>query len=312
MPIAMSNAKAVLLDGRVYIGGGVTKKVEDQYTILVYTPESDEWSQLPPCPVRCFAMAIVNHQLVLAGGLERDEQKCSNKLSVWDSMSKKWTHPFPAMPTARCFASAVGYESYAVVAGGDQSVFCSSDIVEVLDTLELKWYTAQPAPIAFSQMTTAIIGRTLYLLGGCTKTFGIPQVLRTSLRALIHQAISSGPTPTSPEVTPLWQQLPRSPLTFSTAVVVRTSLLAFGGYSQEADKRSCCILLYEPEGEHFNSLFRRSTHWMTVKDTYMPCRLSCATCIMLPSGHILLLGGYVSNNTHSEKVYKVSCECTYD
>ena len=312
MPIGMSSAKAVLLDGRVYIGGGVMKKVEDQYAILVYVPESDEWSQLPPCPVRCFAMAVVKHHLVLAGGLESDK-KCSDKLTVWDGMSKKWTHPYPAMPTARCNASAVGYQIYAVVAGGGQSFFHSSAIVEVLDTRKSKWYEAQPAPIDFNQMTTAIIGETLYLLGGCTtETFGILQVFRTSLPALIREAISDTPTPTSPDVTPLWEWLPNIPLLFSTAVVVRTSLLAFGGQKESDNKRSSCVHLYNPEQSRYNYLIRRHTHWMTIGN--MPVPLSCATCIMLPSGHILLLGGHVRGDIvqYSEQVFKVLCEYTYD
>lgn len=301
----MSNAKAVYLDGRVYIGGGVTKKAEDHYVILVYAPESDEWSQLPPCPVQCFAMAIVNHQLVLAGGWERDTQKCSNKLTVWDSMSKEWTHPYPAMPTARCNASAAGYLAYAVVAGGGQSFFHSSAIVEILDTSASKWYKAQPAPIEFNQMTTAILGGTLYLLGGCTKAFAIMQVFRTSLPFLIQEAIYDTPSPASPDDTPLWEQLPNIPLILSTAVVVRTSLLAFGG--QNDASHSSSIHLYNPEQSDYH-LTHRGIHWKDIGKTPVP--LSCATCIMLPSGHILLLGGHVRGSLveHSKKVFKVLCE----
>ena len=88
MPMSMHNARTVLLNNKVYIGGGVS---DNKSIIQVYTPEGDDWAQLPPCPVKQFAMAAVNDQLVLAGGSEGSEH--TNMITVW-ACSGKWIHPY--------------------------------------------------------------------------------------------------------------------------------------------------------------------------------------------------------------------------
>lgn len=60
-------ACAVVLGGKVYIGGG-NAHVHEQFIIQVYMPESGEWSRLADSPMRQFAMVVVSQQVVLVGG----------------------------------------------------------------------------------------------------------------------------------------------------------------------------------------------------------------------------------------------------
>ncbi len=157
-------ACAVVLNGKVYVGGGEADRYEDQFIIQVYTPERDGCSRLPKCPVMWFAMTAVNQQLVLVGGNSRDYCPRSAVL-MWDSPSQQWTSPYPNMPTARQSAGAVGYQHFLVVAGGFGG---GSDLttVEILNTSTKRWYTAAPLPVGCSDFTPALVGDTLYLLGG--------------------------------------------------------------------------------------------------------------------------------------------------
>ena len=101
----------MVLDGSIYVSG---KDKLQQDTVLVCNPEQSTrpfWQTLPSCPVNWFAMAVLNHQLVLVGG--------QNKVAVWNNQSKTWDYPYPNMPTARRGAAAISYGTWLVVAGGD-------------------------------------------------------------------------------------------------------------------------------------------------------------------------------------------------
>ena len=295
MPFAMSSAQTVLLDGQVYIGSGYTYKDEFQYDILVYTPDKDEWSQLPPCPVKQFAMALVNHQLVLVGGRERSasNSNVTDKLTVWDGTSHQWTHPYPPIPTPLDGICAIGYQHYLVAAGGSQTLHLYQksvlDNVEILDTMSSQWHTAQPLPIKCDSMRPAVLGNTLYLLDSSSSQFSfvITKMLAVSLPALISHATSHTPT------APMWESLPNIPLTGSTALAFQNSrLLALGG---ENERHECCssVFLYNPV----------SKEWVKVGD--MPFGKSSLGCAVLPSGELLVFGGNDEQFRHSKQVYKV-------
>ena len=267
MPHGMASAQAVLLNGKVYIGGGNTDSLKDEYVILVYSPEGDEWTQLPSCPVRSFAMASVNHQLVLAGGLERGRHDGSNKLVVWNNTSHSgWTNPYPPMPTAHVKASAIGHWHYLVVAGGWR-------YVEILDTSNSQWHTAESLPVGCELMTSAVLANTLYLMGGTAVS--PMQVLAASLPSLVSEATSRFPIPT---VSPLWVNLPNTPFKNSTASVLEYSLLAIGGQT-DASWRACEVLRYDP----------MSGSWVKVGD--MPVRRSHLSSVVLSHGALLVCGG---------------------
>ncbi len=91
MLFGINGGCAVVLNGKVYIGGGGAGRDQDRSSIQVYTPESDGWSRLPECLVKLFSIAIVNQQLVLIGGYSRDQ----STILAWDSISQRWTTPYP-------------------------------------------------------------------------------------------------------------------------------------------------------------------------------------------------------------------------
>ncbi len=156
----------------------------------MYTPERDGWSRLPKCPVKWFAMAAVNQQLVVVGGSSHDDCPRSAVL-VWDSPSHS---PYPNMPTSR-WTSAVGYQHFLVVAGGGDGR-TPLTTVEILNTSTKRWYTAAPLPVRCHDLTPALVGNTLYLLGGWSgPTLLNKKLFSTSLSALVSHATSTPPSP---------------------------------------------------------------------------------------------------------------------
>lgn len=299
MPFGVNNAQAVLLDGRVYVGGGYTHKDEDRHAILIYTPERDEWSRLPQSPVRWFSMASVNHQLVLAGGQEVNGDKTS-MLTVWDSMSCSWVHPYPPVPTVQSCAAAVGYQQFLVVVGpSSDSVLTGSSpaSVEVLDTSTLQWHSAHPLPVACDSMASALLGDTLYLIGGISDFLSpTTQVFSTSLPTLISHAVQSHryyntPSTVSPAVVPMWESLSETPLLYSTVLAFSDSILAVGGMDDLGEYCSS-VHIYNPADKE----------WMKVGD--MPVRRSRLTSVVLSSGELLVSGGRNEHDVYSNEVYK--------
>ena len=283
MPYATNDAKGIVIEGKVYVGGAITDRDEDQYIVQVYDIEGDEWSRLPGCPVRHYGMTAVNNQLVLAGGQDSDD-KVSSQIRVWDGRS--WTTPYPPMPTARYTPAAVGYQQFLVVAGGADSRNDDCTVVEILDTVTKQWHTATPLPVGCKQLTSAVVDDTLYLLGGFSggpnkRVFGI------SLPTLISHATTKWKLLSRP---PTWEMLPDAPLNLSTAVSVNNSLLAVGG-KDDSNKRCSAIHLYNSQ----------TKAWLKVGD--LPDTRSMCTCTALPSGELLVLGGIDDKSKKSNKVY---------
>jgi len=64
----VNNSHSVLLQEKVYIGGGEAETDKKACTVMMYDPHSEEWNTLPEYKARSFGMAAINDQLVLVGG----------------------------------------------------------------------------------------------------------------------------------------------------------------------------------------------------------------------------------------------------
>ena len=259
----------VALKGEVYVKGW--SKGAD--TVYVYTPGHDVWGGLPPPPVDNFTIATLKDQLVLVGGRDNATHIVSNKITVWDSKSRGWVHPYPAMATARTFPVAVGYEDYLIVAGGYNSERKRIPDVNILDTTSRKWVTAEslPSPDYYSSV---FIEDTLYVVGDTTRV-----VLRAHVPTLISHASSAIPTLSQS----VWESLPNAPFYYSFPVAIDNMLLTVGGstnnnYSNPDPTTS--IQLYNPT----------NNEWTKVGDLPESV-LSCYCTVLVLSGELLILGG---------------------
>ena len=133
MRFAMTDyIQSVMVQGRVYIGGGSASAKHNFVMHMKYTSIPTNWEELPPYQVWNFGMTVIDNQLVLVGG--EDGVRYSKVLGVWGADSREWIHPYPEMPTARSKCSAVVYKEWLIVAGGVSNVWRAGLSVEVMNS----------------------------------------------------------------------------------------------------------------------------------------------------------------------------------
>ena len=273
MPFGMEKPLSVVIQGTVYVGGGLTYGSDS--TVMEYNTHSGKWDKLPPYRACFFAMTAINNQLVLVGGVERGTR--TKALGVWRADSKQWTHPYPDMPTARSSCSAVGYNEWLIVTGGwtgDGSGHVISS-VDVMNTDCKQWYAGPPSPMAWSRMNTATVGDTCYFMGGFTaqdrKTRATPttMVYSVSLPHLLaqHSSHCSGEG----------REISGLQTTRSTPLSIRGSLFAVGGMKDGCTVSTIC--LYQPA----------TGEWVKVGE--LPRPLWEFACTMITDREILVAGG---------------------
>ena len=258
----------------MYVGGGVVESFSDNdYIVMEYNTRSGKWGRLPPYRLGYFAMTMINNQLVLVGGVDK-QNRWSGKLGVWRTDSKKWTHPYPDMPTARSRASAVIYDKWLIVAGGWSGDDTPLSTVEVMNIDTKQWYTGTPTPTAFTYMKTAIVGDLWYLMGGYDDNDrATDKVYSVSLPVLISQVNS---TQRDPQI---WKCISGLGLHFSAPLSISGSLLALGGKIMGKYEATTTIHHYQPETEE----------WVKVGD--LPAPRSKCTCTVINNGEVLVAGG---------------------
>ena len=257
---------AVILQRKVYIGGGYAVNDSDACTVQVYDVERDEWSRLPRHQYMQFGMTILESHLTLVGGRDPLARKATNQLAVFDTMSHNWTYPYPPMPTPRRNPAISTYDMWLLVAGGDDRESLAT--VELLNISTKQWLAVSPLPTPCSYMTSAVLQEDWYVV------MQSKEVFRVSLPDIVSQTVDQS---TASKSATLWHRLPDTPLENSTAIAVRGSLLTVGGYDD--GRRIADIHLYQPE----------SKKWTKVGE--LPNARHFCSCVVLPNGELLVAGG---------------------
>ena len=253
-----------MVRGNVYIGGG--RAEVSHYKILEYTNQGQ--LREIETPVALFGMAVVNNQLLIIGGVDK-EGRVTNQVWALDSVSGAWTQPFPGMPTSRKWLSAVGYKRWVLVVGGD-----GKRCVEVLDTATNKWYVATPLPYNAPYSSLTVIQDTLYVVWHRSP-------VSLSIPILISDAVSQNPTThtSSGSQSTEWQPLPDIPTKDPATISLLGSLVAVGG-----DPTSSSIAMYLPHMEQ----------WLEVAQ--LPTPRQYCTCVILPgTQQLMVIGGWDEN-----------------
>lgn len=283
LPHSLACSHPVILDAKVYIRCGSSM-------VLEYTPEEDTWLTLPQPLVKGFCMTALNGHIVLVGGEIIGYDRITDIITVWDSQSKQWTHPYPPMPTARREAGCASYKHYLIVAGGDTPVkLNSTDTVEILDTNAHKWYKAPSLPYNGSRITSVTIEEYLYLLPAYC---GVMTEARTLYRSSLPNLVACTVAKHHNGTCSTWEKLPDVPLIFMSMFSICNMLLIAGGgqgglgiMSFLSNKPCNDIYVFNPY----------ISQW--VKVDKLPHPRALCSCIFLPSKQLLLAGG---TSTHTK------------
>ena len=290
MPLEMgTTVQSVVIGDSVYIGGGVANNLENMHKVMKFDLQQNEWTELLQYNAISFAMVPLANQLTLVGGWDLVKRKSINQIAL--STTGGWTSPYPPMNTARSCLTAVCFNNYVIVVGGFGDRGYTSS-VELLDVEARRWYIVESLPNPRKELKSAKIGNTLYLMEGYDHTGLTKVVHKVHLNKLITKTISKKATPT------LWQVISDTPLKCSAPLNVGSSLLTVGGHDDH-DNASSFIHLYQPD----------TRKWVKVGD--LPTARCNCTCSVLPSGDVIVAGGWDACTGFSSTVYFLSISNAY-
>ena len=261
LPFGVRRAHTVVLDEKLYIGGGFAKDGNDQYVVIQYDLPTETCSLLPNNTSMWFSMASVNGQLLLAGGSSN-----SQGIQVWNPDDCCWVpSSYPNMLDSKMHFAAVGYRNYVIFLCG----FYHKNTVEILNCSTNQWYRAQPVPVGGHYMTSAVTNECVHISASDWNDHQ-SHVFSAHLPSLI----SNAETPNQTSTTPLWQELPTPPDGGPTLLALSNHLLVVGGKGYSRN-----LYCYDPKNKTWN------------KCGELPVGLWASSCAVLPSGELFVAGG---------------------
>ena len=276
--------KTLTFPQSIVIGGAVFVAASNSHDVLRYETRSGQWSVLPSCPVRYFGLGQLSGKLVTVGG---GDGRCAvNHVYTYVQETQQWVKSIPPMPTPRQWPTVITYNSSIAVCGGSGG----DRVVEVFNSEAAQWHTAAPLPVACVRvyMQLTIINDTCYLGGG-----GLCQtrsIMCASLPSLF-QSSSPHEQQTSDQQQSVWTVLPDMPLYGSALANMGGTLLALGGGESPSS----------PPSDAFIHAYSASTKaWVKIASLSQACW--GATAELLPSGEVMLIGGWDSKG-NTKAVY---------
>ena len=299
MPVGMFQAQGVVIEGKVYIGGGGTDNVASDSIVFEYDPIEDSWAPLPPLPVSWFGVGQLSGELVAVGG--KHGVNASDSVRVFDRVINQWKESIPPLCSPRYAATVVSYQSLLLVCGG----LCNAstggvDIVptvEALTVYDFRWYIASHLPyLARSCLSSSIAIRDMFYLVGGYQSTAASSAIGVSHCTPLSFLLSSG------IITPcIWKAMANTPHIQTTAAYLGGCLLALGG-TEEA------YML--PAYRSIHAYSSETNTWVYIGD--LPYACCHCTAVSLPSGELLVLGGWVQPGwqKRSRCVYRATLHCS--
>ena len=164
MPTARSEISAALLDGRIYVAGGILPG-RAMAAFEVYDPALDSWRALAPLPVaRHHApLAAAAGRVWLAGGYAGSFRDFLSDLWSYDPATGAWSR-HADMPSARAAHAMAEIGGKLYVVGG---VAQRPESVWVYDPRSNTWdASAAPLPTQREHTAAAALGGKLYVIAG--------------------------------------------------------------------------------------------------------------------------------------------------
>ena len=278
LPIPLYNGQAVLLMGKVYIGGYEQPGNEYPNAIYQYDPITDHWDCYAHAPTGCFALAVFRNQLTVVGGVVLTTNRLSSSVHSFNNSltTEKWSTLNETMSCGKKCAVAVGFAGYLLVAGGIDEEEKVIDILEIYHDETSQWHSILPSvPLRGTKnIKTTFAQASWYLLTGETDEKDI--LHRFPVTYLLENLASSNIC-SSP-----WKLLPATVNTKSTIGVLCEHLLTVGGRTHPDSPPSSLI----------HCLAETEDHWTDVSQ--LPRGVEQATSIALSKNCLLIIGGLTS------------------
>ena len=320
----MCGGQAVVIDRKVYYGGGEANNKDVCYLVQCYDPSQDEWTTLPPLPVRYFGLGQIYGQLVAVGGerkLQREEFERSKHVYTYDGNGRAWRETLPPMSSALLHPAVISHKSMLVVAGGDHFGVVKRSVEIFRQNQEEavgKWCrtrkSLQEACFGLSTVSSDSESK-LYALGGKNDHGNLNQAIYISTENL-HCCSATELDNRTSELADLsllfsstdvlrrkqalddspWKELPNTVTYSPAASMLGSSLIAIGGWDtadQEGSNVKTNIMMYSSG----------TNSWIYIGD--LPAPRAKITAAVLSLAEVLVIGGWDGQGM-SKAVYKLS------
>ena len=100
LPVRINYANTAVIDDKVYCGGGMTDHSDEEYIVYCYDPSRDNWTTLPPLPVKWFGLGQISGKLVAIGGVKKSDHQATNEICTYTKVeAENSSHANSAMVT---------------------------------------------------------------------------------------------------------------------------------------------------------------------------------------------------------------------
>ena len=165
LPTPRQEMPHVLLDGKVYVPGGIDADRNSVQVVEVYDPEAGEWSPTAPIPIPLHHLgaAAANGKLYVVGGYSIGFTP-TNRVFEYDPAGDDWIEKSP-MPEARGAHVAMTVDGLIYVIGGERGGLALGTN-QVYDPVADDWTDRAPMPTPREHLAGAVIDGKIYVVGG--------------------------------------------------------------------------------------------------------------------------------------------------
>ena len=171
MPSARTAPVGGVINGKLYVVGGVPPAGASTTVVEMYDPVANTWTtKAPALTSRAMAGAgVINGKLYVVGGCIGSDCRIgvTNALEVYDPAANTWTS-LAVIPTARYGAATGVINDRLYVAGGGMACPpCGAlTVVESYDPVSNTWRTEPSMPAGAANTNGAVVNNVLYVVGG--------------------------------------------------------------------------------------------------------------------------------------------------
>jgi len=168
-PQAVSDVRAAVIGGKIYVPGGRLPSGEPTDLLEIYDPRVDAWAQGARLPGArsAYALATFEGKIYVFGGW--DGQRYQDTVYVYDPGQEEWEER-TSMPTPRAFAAAANSGDRIYVIGGrDASGLLSVNEIYLPfddDGAVIPWVQGTALPEGRSGLGVVAFADFLYVVGG--------------------------------------------------------------------------------------------------------------------------------------------------
>jgi len=169
LPEPLQEFSAAVLDGKVYIAGGLDERSKATAHAYRYDPTTDTWEAIADLPAARHHMplVVVHDTLYAVGGLAGSPFQGQSTLWAYSRDLNRWFARAP-LPMARGASAAAEVDGQIVVVGGIRYVADGGLVraTAIYDPATDTWRRGAPIPTPRDHLTAQAVGGILYAIGG--------------------------------------------------------------------------------------------------------------------------------------------------